>query len=202
MYSQDCKRLFGKRLKHHVEIDEDKYKDGRENTKKMWKKYYNVEEEEDNEMCPQVLPLPSHLQAAFKTVEIQLEDIIEDRCWLRYYKSYIQDIRDLDLFFHHSLSGYRQFLIMCGEISRAEKRDTVLEPSYAMDLFWHTHMLHPKEYRYDSYAIANQLLIHIPWPKDMTVNEMFDKLDEWDEKWKAQFGESIHSARDSAINNK
>jgi len=62
-----------------------------------------------------------------------------------------------------------------------------------MDLCWHTHMFHPTEYFTCCEDLSGFLIVHEPWPKSMTVKEMFDGQAKFDERWQERFGgESIH----------
>jgi len=93
-----------------------------------------------------------------------------------------------------------------------------MEPTYAMDLFWHTHMFHPIEYNACCEGMSGFLIVHgttslpfpsfpptpstilqfllvhkkEPWPKSMTVEQMFIGQEKFDERWQKRFGESIH----------
>jgi len=134
--------------------------------------------------------LPSELEDKLPHLQIKEDDIIEDRNWLGYYKVYTKYIINWDTFLDRSFSGYKRFFEVCA-LDRGQ--NGVLEPTYAMDLFWHCHMFHPLEYNDLCVKHASRLIVHIPWPKDMTVNEMFDNLDHMDERWQQQFGESMHA---------
>jgi len=184
MYRKDCMKLFGEVIDHHIEAMPCMRDKGIANAKMLWgMEYDECWDDLDN------MKLPDDLKDKADQIEVTIEDVIADRAWIGYYKIYTSNVTDWDDFLKRSVWGYKRFLGLCGEdLTHPE----AMEPTYAMDLCWHTHMFHPLEYNACCEGLSGFLIVHEPWPKSMTVEEMFVGQEKFDERWKKRFGESIH----------
>ncbi|KAL6069484.1 Glycine dehydrogenase [Balamuthia mandrillaris] len=202
MYRKDCTKLFGRVVPHHVEVDPTKREQGRANAKQLWEAAYppSVPEEipsSQEETEEQLLAiLPEELRTVVReSLEVTEEDVIEDRNWLTYYNMYTQNVKHFDSYLQQSVESYLQFMYFC---VTDHGQHGWLEPTYSIDLVWHLHMLHPEEYLQYCTRIANQLLIHVPWPKDRDDEQMQQGLRDTDKVWKERFGGSMHDVVVSA----
>jgi len=185
MYRRDCVRLFGEVIPHHIETKPCMRAKGLENSKMLWGTVYDECWEDLEHMV-----LPEELKEKAEMMEVTIDDVIEDRQWIGFYKVYTSNVRDWDEFLNRSVVAYKRFLGLCAEdLSHPE----AMEPTYAMDLCWHTHMFHPIEYHECCERLSGFLIVHEPWPKSMTVEQMFEGQAKFDERWQERFGgESIH----------
>jgi len=60
-------------------------------------------------------------------------------------------------------------------------------------------MLYPVEYYADSVRLTGNLIVHVPWPSNMTQVEMGIVFDQMDELWRNNFNDSIHGPRDHVL---
>jgi hypothetical protein len=183
MYEADCNYLFGELIPHRIETCRERAEEGRGRARELWELAYSEDESANT------TPLPEELEEKVKHLRVKEEDVIEDRQWYPYFKMYTYNVTDWDTYLPASRQNYLTFLYMCatdnGEFG-------FMEPTYAMDLIWHCHMFHPNLYVQHSKILANRLLVHVPWPKVCTVEEMYAGLDRMDQRWKQQFGRSMH----------
>lgn len=63
----------------------------------------------------------------------------------------------------------------------------MIHPTYAIDLFWHTHMMYPQHYHEDCMKWAGRPLVHIPWPEEFKQKNFQATAS----KWKEEFGVDI-----------
>eukprot|EP01089_Gocevia_fonbrunei_P011411 TRINITY_DN2469_c0_g1_i1.p1 TRINITY_DN2469_c0_g1~~TRINITY_DN2469_c0_g1_i1.p1 ORF type:complete len:470 (-),score=71.10 TRINITY_DN2469_c0_g1_i1:73-1482(-) len=172
VYYQDCNDLFGKVIPHSIGIDATKKEQGIKNFESLYD--------------------PS-LKLGFK-ISISAKDIIADEKWFGYFKAYCSQMSvpyTDPSFLYDSYTGYKQFLQIC----MSNRESDALEPTYPIDLFWHTHMAHPVEYKNYTESTIGEWLVHEPWPERFTVQQMFENLDDMDKIWSQTFGSSIHDIR-------
>jgi len=195
-YQETCTVIFNQKLiPHSIETMPCMKTKGREKCRELWRQEYHVEEESDINNNSD-LNIPANLQEIWNNFNLNLkvEDIVKDRDWLPLYRMYTETIKSekFDSFLAESVKGYYRFLDVC----KNNLSSSTLEPCYAIDLIWHTHMMHPAEYQqYCQKNLLRELLVHEPWPPRFTSQQMFDNLDEMDVSWKALYGESIHDIR-------
>jgi len=158
----------------------------------LWRSEYGIEEERNDG-----LPLEL-VKSELNDLNLKSEDVIKDRDWIGLFKRYTEGVEkeNFDMFLREGKKGYEQFMEMCKENVGSDH----LEPTYPIDLMWHSHMMHPREYeRYCGERLMQELLVHEPWPEKFTVDQMFENLEESDEIWKKKYGASMHNIRDQFI---
>ena len=90
-------------------------------------------------------------------------------------------------FLTYSLGRYRKFLYL-----KQQNPDLFIVPCYDTDLLWHTHMLHPLNYKADMEAILGKT-----FPHDDSVNDrsngsrLNSSQTQTQELWKRHFGENF-----------
>ena len=46
----------------------------------------------------------------FQKIQVTIEDVIADRAWIGYYRTYTSNVTDWDAFLNRSKMGYKRFL--------------------------------------------------------------------------------------------
>lgn len=126
---------------------------------------------------------------------LQVKDVEEDLLWLKYF---VQDQGlNEDYFwlesswFKRVAKSYERYLFFCHRASvladSNPNESFFAHPTYAIDLFWHAHMIHPVAYRRDCAKLVGRLVDHSPWPE----NYKQANFDETNRIWKEEFGIEI-----------
>ena len=72
-YREDCIHMFGDVIPHHIELDEEKIKQGRQRTKELWQQTYN--EKEEDALLDTRTPLP-HAVARKLPLDLTLKVVV------------------------------------------------------------------------------------------------------------------------------
>lgn len=106
-----------------------------------------------------------------------------------------------DAFLTTAMEQYRKFLHLTAKYP--QDYDTP-GPTHPIDLFWHTHQMHPSAYESDCIQLMGQLLDHVlllivfvdlcflqdPWPHErFTEHEFTSLLNAYGKLWQREFHE-------------
>ena len=129
---------------------------------------------------------------------LQVSHVMEDLQWVVYFAR-DQDMSEDQMWipgewFRRVAKSYERFLFFChrasflsDECHHGGSAPFFAHPTYAIDLFWHTHMVHPVAYRKDCDLLVGRLVDHSPWPE----NYEQANFDETNRIWKEEFGIEI-----------
>ena len=70
------------------------------------------------------------------------------------------------------------------------KDDSLVHPSYAIDLVWHTHMCHPNEYIADCLKLMHTRVDHVPWPQ-IAQEEMETSYECTKKHWQQEYNSEL-----------
>jgi hypothetical protein len=129
--------------------------------------------------------------ASFKNpLHISTSDVHSDRNWIGLFNNFMGQYWQLntDSYFK-CLKGYERFLYLnakyAGQLQSGN--ESIVHPTYAIDLFWHVHMLHPVEYKENCLKYVGEVLDHEPWPdkNESTLDNHFQQVDDiWQREYK------------------
>jgi hypothetical protein len=121
---------------------------------------------------------------------LTVEDVLKDLEWYKYFTNSCFGsnwARVTYGFIARSAKAYERFLYLAAKCPLAIKDGGMIHPTYAIDLIWHTHMLHPQHYRNDCIRWVGRMVEHIPWPDHYEENN----FTETNKHWKDEFGVNI-----------
>jgi len=152
-YRKYCEKRFGKIIGHEMQDLEDIETQKRLNwTRKIWKSEYGDEMDEEG-------PIDGEIDAE---LGFGIEEIILDRKWLPWLYESLPGVTDLydDQLLEEGYKEYMKYLYLS-----ARYPCYVFNPTFQIDLFWHTHMCYPIQYDRDCMKYCGKVLHHEAWPK-------------------------------------
>eukprot|EP01091_Cochliopodium_minus_P002894 TRINITY_DN12732_c0_g1_i1.p1 TRINITY_DN12732_c0_g1~~TRINITY_DN12732_c0_g1_i1.p1 ORF type:complete len:346 (+),score=110.49 TRINITY_DN12732_c0_g1_i1:47-1084(+) len=202
-YAQFCKHFFNKKLVDHCVkkmLVPENHKEQVERTKKAWEEKYGFELKFENEWLrtdqsgeeyivhvsqdsgnKELDEYVSELLEAFTSV-VSVDDLCSDIEWQHkvaatHFKKR-EDLFDEPLYKKY-FKNYEKFLYIC---AKYPSRIVGLGAAHDVDLFWHTHMMHPIDYDKDTEKLVPVELFH---------NPLIDGNDKGtDQLWRMEFGVS------------
>ena len=180
-YQQDCNKLVGRIVDHYVFGDKDRVKK-LQRSKSLWQDEY------PNEPFEVDFKRSTGSDSASGATSQLSYDILSavSRQKVFFYQVSLPHYRDLR-FLNYALGRYRKFLYL-----KQQNPNLFIVPCYDTDLLWHTHMLHPLNYKSDMELFFNKTFNH-----DDSVNDRSEgsKLNasqkETQDLWLSTFGENF-----------
>jgi len=185
-YRSYCEKKFGKVLDHQmvdlVNSMNVGLKEDLKWTEEVWFKEYQysmncVDDEKEN-----------------GEIDVDLgfgvEEIILDRNWLLWLN---ETLGGLDVYndrvLENAYKGYIKYLYLS-----AVYPCYVFNPTFEIDLFWHTHMLFPLQYDLDCVKYCGKVLHHEAWPK--VDYGLFKRREDTIDLWNKEFNEKLVYRKD------
>ena len=145
-YAKDCQTLVGKLIDHRVVS----IVSANEMTRKLWSESHPTEpfelsEDMKNGRCPPISSTSLMSQDLLAAIHRQ-QDFV--------YNIHLPHYRD-ETFLNSALERYKKYLFL-----KKKNPYKFLVPCYDIDLVWHTHQLHPADYRKVTKAVLGRLLVH------------------------------------------
>jgi len=117
---------------------------------------------------------------------LTVEDVLKDLDWYQHFTNSDQCSWITPGLVNRAAKAYERFLYLAAKCPSAID-DGMMHPTYAIDLIWHTHMLHPQHYRHDCMRWVGRMVEHVPWPDHYEENN----FTETNKHWKDEFGVNI-----------
>lgn len=124
-------------------------------------------------------------------INMSVEEVLLDRNWFSYLTKFVScqySVYQKPKLFslpmcRYIVKSYERFLYLnCKYPS-----DSLIHPTYVIDLAWHAHMAHPVEYEQDMKDLMGKYIDHEPWPK-VPEESMKKVYNETCSQWKKEYG--------------
>lgn len=118
-------------------------------------------------------------------ISLSVKDVVKDRSWINLFQAHGQRRFGSDDSWTRVVKAYERFLYL--SLKYPMKDNQLAHPTYAIDLVWHAHMLHPLEYTADMLRWMGCSMDHEPWPE--VSEELMDNALKCTERyWEKEFG--------------
>jgi len=220
-YEADCQRLYGKIIPHKIvatKLDIQLKERALKETNTLWIENYKEKYCTENLNLPKkrwVVPGPfSSVKSVLPTYfyfdgwknstklknwenpfSFNSGDVIKDFQWLKYFEEYISNPDQAMVnckFLTRTIKAYERFLFLATKYPPEKNKDDLVHPTYAIDLIWHTHMIHPVEYKKDCMWLMFTVPDHEPWP-EKSSDVMTNAFTKNNQKWNEEYGVDINS---------
>lgn len=180
-YENDCLNLFGTVIQHACEYD-DNSREKRERAEHFWNQMYPDDPFEapldENSFAENEYEFSSRLSYDIESASLRQNHF--------YYQASLPHFKD-PAYLELALERYKKFLFL-----RRQYPGIFLVPCYAIDLIWHTHMLHPLIYKDDTVRLTGSLFNHDDTTNDRSRgSKLYQSSKETRQLWKFIFGKAF-----------